>query len=232
MNTLGHRAGLRRADVGGGASRRRPPTAALPRDGPPPPKKQQPAVAQTPAVPSRLSRLFQNYKTEDLEAQQIEAEEYAATRAAATANVKSSRDGRPASRAARAQQFATGNGERSGKYAKMFKYDDATHKDEPIIGVYGKGKPQWWALRVNPGREKQVAEAIERMLKQMPPVVGSRAPRAAEHWIPLKRVRAWSPKTNKMGTKLVKYEEGGWLLVETVMDKPFALMLGGNYNFL
>ena len=119
----------------------------------------------------------------------------------------------------------------------VWQYNYERREDEPNIGVYGKGKSCWWALRVNPGREKQVADGIDRLLKYLPSVRinGEDKPdivREAECWAPAKKVRAWSPKTGKMGTKSLKYDDGGFLLVKTIMDKPFITMLNGNINVL
>lgn len=198
----------------------------------------QPGVVNAPPPPPRrLSKLFEKYQDADLDAQQEEVFNYSVERAEAAAAVPTARDGRPRTRASKAKEYSKGSMEVAKKRAKMFIFNTERNEDEANIGVYGKGKPCWWALRVNPGREKQVADAIDRLLEYLPPlrinckdVLG--IPREAECWVPSKKVRAWSPKTGKMGNKALKYEDGGVLLVKTIMDKSFVTMMAGNINVL
>lgn len=175
------------------------------------------------AIPARLAKLLAQYDTQDLEAQQLEAEEYkGARRNAGGAAGKSGRELHD-----RAPKY-------QAKLAEMFAYDPETRKKEPLIGFYGGKEPRWWALWVVPGREKQVMDAIARLAPSLPPVElsdGSEAPREVETWSPMKKVRAWNPKSGKMGARTLKYDDGGWLLVKTVLDKPFAAMLSGNVSF-
>lgn len=230
MHLFGRRAGLRHADLITAPGRR--PLAVPPQARPR--KEQQPAQEESTEdkpPPKRLSKLFEKYNSSDLETQQAEALNYAAERAAATEGIPKRRDGRPVSRTPRATKFSESTAVIESKHAAMFAYDPSTRKEEPIVGIYGNGEPQWWALRVNPGREKQVADAIDRQLSLLPLLEGD-IEREVESWVPAKKVRAWSPKTKRMGAKSLKYEDGGWLLVRTVMDKPFYSMLSGNINVL
>jgi hypothetical protein len=204
-------------------------------------KDQQPEAEgepkQPPPPPRRLSKLFEKYQADDLEQQQEEALEYSKSRFAAAAEIPATRNGRPRARTAKAKEFVQGSIALAKKRAEMFTFNVQRNEDEANIGVYGKGKMCWWALRVNPGREKQVADAIDRLLEYLPPVRinGVDKPeitREAECWVPQKKVRAWSPKTGKMGNKSLKYDDGGFLLVKTVMDKAFVTMMAGNINVL
>jgi len=195
----------------------------------------QPKVVQSP--PRRLSKLLKMYSDADLEAQQEEVLSYKAEREEAAAAISSTaRDGRPRIRASKAKEFVKGSIEAAQKRAKMFIFNSERNKDEANLGVYGKGKSCWWALRVNPGREKQVADAIHRLLEYQPPLqIDCKEvdiPREAECWVPSKKVRAWNPKTGKMGNKALKYDDGGFMLVKTIMDKAFVTMMAGNINVL
>ena len=231
MHSFGRRAGLRHGDLASAPGRR--PLATAPRARPR--KEQQPAPEEANGdkpPPKRLSKLFQNYATETLAEQQAEALNYAAERAAAADGLPKRRDGRPSSRIGRATKYDTSTSAIESKRASMFAFDPTTGNDEPLVGIYGNGEPQWWALRVYPNREKQVADAFDRMLDLLGPVGPDEVPREVESCVPSKKVRAWSPKSGKMGSKALKYEDGGWLLVKTLMDKPFYSMLSGNINVL
>jgi hypothetical protein len=195
------------------------------------------AVKTPPPPPRRLSKLFEKYQDADLEAQQEELSSYSVGRAEKAAAVPTARDGRPRTRSSKAKEYSKGSMEVAKKRAKMFIFNTERNEDEANIGVHGKGKPCWWALRVNPGREKQVADAIDRLLKYLPPLRIDCTdvldiPREAECWVPAKKVRAWNPKTGKMGNKALKYGDGGFLLVKTIMDKEFVTMMAGNINVL
>jgi hypothetical protein len=191
--------------------------------------------AANPPPPRRLSKLFEKYQ--DADEQKLEVDNYKAERENAVASVPSARDGRPRARVTKASEYVKGSVEAAKKRAKMFFFNPERNEDEANIGVYGQGKMTWWALRVNPGREKQVADAIDRLLEYLPPLrINGQdkpdIPREAECWVPAKKVRAWSPKTGKLGNKSLKYDDGGFILVKTIMDKAFVTMMAGNINVL
>lgn len=77
------------------------------------------------------------------------------------------------------------------------------------IGGFGRGQPQWWALWVKEGREKQVADALHRRTPFLPALelnpahfgfdieameAAASQGRKLETWVPEKKVRAWNPK--------------------------------------
>lgn len=96
--------------------------------------------------------------------------------------------------------------------------------------------PQWWALRVNVGREKQTCTNIERRYQQLREAAEAQGEaeglQEIETWDVWKRVRAWNPKSQKMGNKMVRYEGGGWVLVRAIMDSRIASIISGNINIL
>ena len=104
------------------------------------------------------------------------------------------------------------------------------------MGVHGGGVPQWWALRVTIGREKQTCTNIERrylQLREAAEAAGeAEGMQEIKTWDVWKRVRAWNPKSQKMGNKMVRYEGGGWVLVRAVMDSRIASIISGNINIL
>jgi len=216
------------------------------------PKEGPPADAAE-AKARRLSRLLEKYQDADLNAQELKPEAYAESRTV----VESSRR-RPVFGRRAVGGYIKRKQDLDNKHVQMFYYDASTGKDQPNVGYYGDGKPQWWALSVIPGREKQVMDSIHRLLPSLPLLrrdgngdkINSTAQslqqdideeaegddqgekREAETWSPAKRVRVWSAKTGKMGNRSLKYGDGGWVMVKTVMDHSFAVMLKGNTNVL
>ena len=186
--------------------------------------------------PRRLSRILQNYQ--NLESQQAELEASKAARAAAPKG----HNGRPLTPTAK---YIAGSAVAMEKKSRYIGINPQTNLEEPNVGVHGHNRPHWWALRVNPGRGKQVADAIQRLLPFLPPLrtsskssaqggegVELEQERACECWIPLKVVPAWNPKTGKVGKKTMRYEEGEILFIKTVLDREFVQMLKGNINVL
>ena len=39
-------------------------------------------------------------------------------------------------------------------------------------------------------------------------------------------------RTGRMGNKQLRYDDGGWVLMRAVLDKPLAAVLARNINFL
>lgn len=170
----------------------------------------------TPQHNKSITRLLQRYESQNLLEQQAEAIEYMEERG------DLGLAGRKAQRAQRHGAHSSRSAELERKRCSMFAYSDRTGKEEPIIGYYGNGQPCWWSLWVKGGREKQVLDSLERYLPG----------REVESWIPQKKVKAWNPKTEKMGNKTLKYGNGGWLFIKTVMDDDLAIALRGNINVL
>ncbi len=134
-----------------------------------------------------------------------------------------------------ATAYTAGKVQLSNKRAKYFftREDGSTR---PLTGVHGGGVPQWWALRVTVGREKQTCTNIERRHQQLREAAEAEGEvegmQEIETWDVWKRVRAWNPKSQKMGNKMVRYEGGGWVLVRAVMDSRIASIISGNINIL
>lgn len=206
-----------RRDVAAGAAERRRTARAQPAS-----SEAEAAAAEKKA--RRMARLLKNYEGQ-MESQNDEVELYTLQRSALELRQ-------------RFKSAGTGYKDqtRASKKESLFIYDPTTGKKEPNVGWYGEGKPHWWALWVQNGREKQVVDAIERLLPTLGPVIWNgeelEEPRSAECWIPQKRVRAFSVKAGKYGSRLLKYEDGGWVMVRTVLDRPFAGMLQFNLNVL
>lgn len=130
--------------------------------------------------------------------------------------------------------FTKGVEENQKKHNEYFyRVVDGTWK--PRVGVHGKGEPQWWALRVTIGREKQTCTAIERRYQQLREAASpddAKRMQDIETWDVWKRVRAWNPKSEKMGNKMIRYEGGGWVMLRAIMDIEIANILKGNINIL
>lgn len=134
-----------------------------------------------------------------------------------------------------ASSYTVGKQENEIKRSKYF-YMREDGSMRPVTGVHGGGERRWWALRVTIGREKQTCTNIERryqQLREAAEVEGTAdSLQEIETWDVWKRVRAWSPKTEKMGNKMVRYEGGGWVLVQAVLTEDIASIIKGNINIL
>ena len=143
---------------------------------------------------------------------------------------RSRRGARPSTTAYTASKL-----ELSDKRARYF-FTREDGSKRPLTGVHGGGVPQWWALRVNVGREKQTCTNIERRYQQLREAAEAQGEaeglQEIETWDVWKRVRAWNPKSQKMGNKMVRYEGGGWVLVRAIMDSRIASIISGNINIL
>ena len=175
--------------------------------------------------PNRLANILKMYSEEDLETQKEELEAR-----------QSRRRDKQASRGSRRQEtkisFVEGQEEEERKFQKYFhRMEDGTWR--PRVGVHGDGVPCWWALRVTIGREKQTCAAIERRYQQLLEALENPdGMQEIETWDVSKRVRAWSPKTDKMGNKLIRYDGGGWVMLKANLDSHIAGILKGNINIL
>lgn len=175
--------------------------------------------------PNRLSKIFEMYSKEELETQQEELEAR-----------QSRRRSKDVSRASRRQEpnisFVEGQEEEEKKFQKYFyRVEDGTWR--PRVGVHGGDVPRWWALRVTIGREKQTCAAIERRYQQLREALEDPdGMQEIETWDIFKRVRAWSPKTEKMGNKMIRYDGGGWVMLKANLDSHIAGILRGNINIL
>ncbi|KAI8102108.1 hypothetical protein M9434_007167 [Picochlorum sp. BPE23] len=175
--------------------------------------------------PNRLANILKMYSKEDLETQKEELE----------ARQSRKRD-KQASRGSRRQEpkisFVEGQEEEERKFRKYFyRVEDGTWR--PRVGVHGDDVPCWWALRVTIGREKQTCAAIERRYQQLREALEDPdGMQEIETWDISKRVRAWSPKTEKMGNKLIRYDGGGWVMLRANLDSHIAGILRGNINIL
>ncbi|GAB4815587.1 hypothetical protein N2152v2_002633 [Parachlorella kessleri] len=113
---------------------------------------------------------------------------------------------------------------------------DSNGRMVEVWGGLGKGKPQWWALWVKLNREKQVADGLELFAKELPPLVdeetGEERERVVKVWAPRKIVKAWNPKTGKMGSRTLKYEDGGVVYLNCVMDGEIKTLLQKNINVM
>ena len=131
--------------------------------------------------------------------------------------------------------YTVGKQEDELKRSKYFyKREDGSLR--PVTGVHGAGEVHWWALRVTVGREKQTCTNIERRWQQLREAAElegtAHLMQEIETWDVWKRVRAWSPKTEKMGNKMVRYEGGGWVLVRAILTEDIASIIKGNINIL
>ena len=170
-----------------------------------------------PTPDRQVSRsLFDKYLNEDLEAQHRELEDR-----------KERRRGRKEGKARPlyTQEVEKAEVKRSKYFSQAI---DGSYK--PNLGVHGRGKSQWWALRVTVGREKQVCTALERKFMQLREERSDLQEIAT--WDLCRRIRTWNPKSKKMGNKLVRYDGGGWVLLQAIMDRDVATLLRGNVNVL
>lgn len=124
----------------------------------------------------------------------------------------------------------------ASKKARYFYRDPETGLLQAAVGVHGDGREQWWALWVNPGREKQVTDTVQRMMIASTQQQGREIEQPVlECWVPSKKIRAWNPKTGKMGNKTLKFGEGGTagvVLLRAMMDSQLYSILSGNVNVL
>ena len=189
------------------------------------------------------NKLFETYKDQMGDGgseEGVEGEEGEEGEDAREAPTQGDRQRRIAGRSRRgARQLTTaytaGKQELSSKRDRYFftREDGSTR---PLMGVHGGGVPQWWALRVTIGREKQTCTNIERrylQLREAAEAAGeAEGMQEIKTWDVWKRVRAWNPKSQNMGNKMVRYEGGGWVLVRAVMDSRIASIISGNINIL
>lgn len=170
----------------------------------------------------RLSNLFKMYESE-------QKEENGSVYVGSTVN-KEGKKKRHRSKSL----YTKGVEENEKKHGEYFyRVSDGTWR--PRVGVHGKGEPRWWALRVTIGREKQTCTAIERRYQQLREAASpedAELMQEIETWDIWKRVRAWNPKNEKMGNKMIRYDGGGWVLVRAMMDDDVAKILRGNINIL
>lgn len=154
---------------------------------------------------------------------------------------KMSQKDRRASRRALLDRSTPEVRELASRKSQYFYRNPETGLVQPLRGIHGNGKMQWWALWANPGREKQVADAVVRRFSYLPPIEGSGSGadgienRAVECWIPHKKVRAFNIKTGKMGNKTLRYGDGGTagvVLVRAIMDGHIYNFLSNNVNVL
>jgi len=181
------------------------------------------------------NKLFETYKDQTGDAS--DAGEMEDARDAPTQGDRQKRMTGRSRRGARqsATAYTAGKLELSNKRAKyFFTREDGSMR--PLTGVHGGGVPQWWALRVTIGREKQTCTNIERRYQQLSEAAeadgDSEGMQEIVTWDVWKRVRAWNPKSQKMGNKMIRYEGGGWVLVRAVMDSRIASIISGNINIL
>eukprot|EP00890_Picochlorum_soloecismus_P005059 jgi/Picsp_1/5554/NSC_02913-R1_transcription antitermination protein len=189
--------------------------------------KRQDASKEGGEVPSRLTKLFEKYDAEGLIDQQEELE----ARVSRRAQAKGERSPR-SSRKSRSL-YTEGLKELQQKREKYF-YRRVDGSWAPRYGIHGNGEPQWWALRVTIGREKQVCTAIERKYQQLMEDEGSDLTTEDEIKTRdlVKRVSAWNIKTEKMGNKLIRYKGGGWVLLYACLNETLTGVLSGNVNVL
>jgi len=177
--------------------------------------------------PNRLSRILQNYSDSQLE----ELEAHVSSRREG----KASRRARPSrSATSSSSSFTEGMEQEKEKFEQYFyRVEDGTWR--PRMGVHGGDEPRWWALRVTIGREKQTCTAIQRRYQQLLEACSAEELNAMQEidtWDISKRVKAWSPKTEKMGNKMVRYDGGGWVMLWAKLDRQIAGILRGNINVL
>jgi hypothetical protein len=191
MRPTARRAGPGRAATAraGGAGGRPAPAARRPR-------RTGGALEPEPgaAPPARLARLLERYGGEEGVVAELEAlAEHAAARAAEAAAPPAERR-----RTAPTAAYAAAAPAEGEKRARMFTVvDPSTGRRSANPGANAGGRRVWWALRVNPGREKKLEDAIHRVAEFMAPVEGAAdgsPARVVETWAPLKKVRAWNPK--------------------------------------
>jgi hypothetical protein len=215
--------------------------------------KPPPAHLGAPAE-QRLSRLFQRYQQQEHLTKRSDGHpspeqtitgteaDRANELAAAALENKTQADRRAARRAVVSDRI-TGNAssQAAAKRAKYFTPDPVTQVMQPNTGVHGKGRMQWWALWVTPGREKQVSDALMRMISSLPELESAQheltttSSRDIECWAPTKKIKAWSLKSGKMGAKTLKYGDngtGGVLLIRTILDRHLFGLLTRNVNVL
>lgn len=189
--------------------------------------KRQDASKEGGEVPSRLSKLFEKYDVDGLIDQQEELEAHVSRRA--QAKVERS----PRSSQKSTSLYTESLKELQQKREKYF-YRRVDGSWAPRYDIHGNGEPQWWALRVTIGREKQVCTAIERKYQQAVEDEGTdfSGKEEIKTWDLAKRVSAWNLKTEKMGNKLVRYKDGGWVLLYACLNETLARILSGNVNVL
>lgn len=189
--------------------------------------KRQDASKEGGEVPSRLSKIFEKYNADGIIDQQEELEDHISRRA--QAKVERS----PRSSQKSRSLYTESLNELQQKREKYF-YRRVDGSLAPRFGIHGNGEPQWWALRVTVGREKQVCTAIERKYQQSMEDEGGNFSGEYEikTWDLAKRVSAWNMKTEKMGNKLVRYKDGGWVLLYACLNETLAGILSGNVNVL
>ncbi|KAL4434069.1 hypothetical protein ABPG75_000510 [Micractinium tetrahymenae] len=196
---------------------------------------------------ARLARILRQYEATDVEQQQADLQSYLAQR--------EYRRGDPeepgSSRSLRVSAGQRAGDERAN--AKLDLYMPLTDSGarRPNHGLHGKGELQWWALAVKPGREKQVAEALQRLVETaglLPPLApaqegGEPQPRTMECLTPKKSVKVWNPKTGKMGNKMLRYparypevllggDNGGWVLARFVLDNDIYQRIKNNPSLI
>jgi hypothetical protein len=105
----------------------------------------------------------------------------------------------------------------------------------PNFAAHASGHPQWWALEIpsgDPRKASSVARwlaAAERRCGRVAPAApgGESRARVIETYIPKKKVRAWSFRANKMGTRTVAYKGGCVVFFCAVMDQPLGEYVAG-----
>ena len=174
---------------------------------------------------NRLSRILQNYNDSQLK----ELDAHVSSRREG----KGSRRAKPA-RSATSSSFTKGMEQEKEKFERYFyRVEDGTWR--PRMGVHGGDEPRWWALRVTIGREKQTCTAIQRRYQQLLEACSVEeldSMQEIDTWDVSKRVKAWSPKTEKMGNKMIRYDGGGWVMLWAKLDRQIASILRGNINVL
>lgn len=93
----------------------------------------------------------------------------------------------------------------------------------PNYGGFSDGNMQWYALWCGTKREAAVGKELVTGIRMLPPIAlsgGRPVPRDAEAWVPTKKMRKWSTRSQKVTTQTLKYGDGngGWLFIRCVMD--------------
>lgn len=99
----------------------------------------------------------------------------------------------------------------------------------------------WWGcpegggytLQTAERKELAICEVIEESVRSLPAIIdgesGEVKEREVEAWVPVKKVKMWSPRTERVGTRTVRYGGGGWVFFRTVMDEAVDKLIKENF---
>lgn len=196
-----------------------------------------------PADPAKLAAsapAWLKVDADDLARQRAELEADRAAAAAARQAAAATRGAAAAASLARARAAKTAHESvrRAGAIAAAARADAAARSalasggggGRPDFAAHATGDPQWWAVEI-PSGDPRKASSVARWLAAAERRCGRVAPRepggpdrdrVVETYIPKKKVRAWSFRANKMGTRTVAYKGGCIVFFRAVMDQSLG----------